>query len=201
MQAQLVRADRDDLAEIADDVVDESVLARLVGGEPPVVQRVGEDPVERLPGVLGDQMDPETTVGALISERQYERVAALVEDGRNEGARLTTGGGRAPGTERDDALRGDWSGLVVFCAATSWDGVKGSDQHMAERLSRLALYYLQKKRLLNHAARFAADEQSTRDAIAACERGEASGIIVAWHCIGPSRSLSLPSSRRCGSRL
>jgi betaine-aldehyde dehydrogenase len=48
----------------------------------------------------GPPLDPETTIGALISERQYERVAALVDHARGEGARVTTGGGRAPGTER-----------------------------------------------------------------------------------------------------
>jgi glycosyltransferase involved in cell wall biosynthesis len=36
------------------------------------------------------------------------------------------------------ALGGDWSGLVVFCAATSWDGNRFPDQHMAERLARHA---------------------------------------------------------------
>ena len=32
----------------------------------------------------------------------------------------------------------DWSGLVVFCAATSWDGNRFPDQHMAERLASYA---------------------------------------------------------------
>ena len=36
------------------------------------------------------------------------------------------------------AADGDWSGLVVFCAATSWDGNRFPDQHMAERLARYA---------------------------------------------------------------
>jgi teichuronic acid biosynthesis glycosyltransferase TuaH len=36
------------------------------------------------------------------------------------------------------APAGDWSGLVVFCAATSWDGNRFPDQHMAERLARFA---------------------------------------------------------------
>ncbi|MFP5372634.1 MAG: glycosyltransferase [Actinomycetes bacterium] len=34
------------------------------------------------------------------------------------------------------ALHGDWAGLVVFCAATSWDGIRLPDQHVAERLTR-----------------------------------------------------------------
>lgn len=39
---------------------------------------------------------------------------------------------------RAPALDGDWSGLVVFCAATSWDGVRMPDHHVAERLARWA---------------------------------------------------------------
>jgi teichuronic acid biosynthesis glycosyltransferase TuaH len=35
------------------------------------------------------------------------------------------------------ALEGDWSGLVVFHAANSWDSVRFADQHLAERLSDL----------------------------------------------------------------
>lgn len=35
-------------------------------------------------------------------------------------------------------LPGDWSGLVVFCAGTSWDGNRLPDQHIAERLARWA---------------------------------------------------------------
>jgi teichuronic acid biosynthesis glycosyltransferase TuaH len=33
---------------------------------------------------------------------------------------------------------GDWRNLVVFCAATPWDGNRFPDQHMAERLTRWA---------------------------------------------------------------
>lgn len=33
-------------------------------------------------------------------------------------------------------LPGDWSGLVVFCAGTAWDGHRLPDQHIAERLAR-----------------------------------------------------------------
>lgn len=35
-------------------------------------------------------------------------------------------------------LDGDWSNLIVFCAATSWDGNRFPDQHMAERLTAYA---------------------------------------------------------------
>ena len=37
----------------------------------------------------------------------------------------------------DPALPGDWKGLVVLCAANSWDSVKFADQHMAEALARI----------------------------------------------------------------
>ena len=35
------------------------------------------------------------------------------------------------------ALPGDWDGLVVLCAANSWDSVKFADQHLAEALAEL----------------------------------------------------------------
>jgi len=44
--------------------------------------------------VVGDPLDPTTTVGPLVAQRQRERVLGLIEAGRNEGARVTTGGGR-----------------------------------------------------------------------------------------------------------
>jgi teichuronic acid biosynthesis glycosyltransferase TuaH len=36
------------------------------------------------------------------------------------------------------AARGPWDGLVVLCAANSWDEVKLADRHMAEHLAELA---------------------------------------------------------------
>lgn len=39
---------------------------------------------------------------------------------------------------RESFEHGDWAGLVVFVAATSWDAIKMPDQHMAERLARYA---------------------------------------------------------------
>ncbi|HSQ79936.1 MAG TPA: aldehyde dehydrogenase family protein [Casimicrobiaceae bacterium] len=42
--------------------------------------------------VLGDGMQPGTTMGPLTNERQLARVAAMVEAGVKEGARLLTGG-------------------------------------------------------------------------------------------------------------
>jgi betaine-aldehyde dehydrogenase len=43
---------------------------------------------------LGDPFHPETTMGALISAKQRERVTGYIEQGSAEGAELVTGGGR-----------------------------------------------------------------------------------------------------------
>ncbi len=43
---------------------------------------------------LGDPMDPATQVGPLVSSRQRDRVESYIAKGLNDGARLTTGGGR-----------------------------------------------------------------------------------------------------------
>ncbi|MGY4594599.1 hypothetical protein ACVWXL_002345 [Bradyrhizobium sp. GM22.5] len=37
----------------------------------------------------------------------------------------------------EPTLPGDWKGLVVLCAANSWDSVKFADQHMAEALAKI----------------------------------------------------------------
>ena len=44
--------------------------------------------------VVGDPMDPATQVGPLVADRQRDRVLGLIDKGKNEGARVTTGGGR-----------------------------------------------------------------------------------------------------------
>ncbi|WP_137388084.1 betaine-aldehyde dehydrogenase [Rhodoligotrophos defluvii] len=44
---------------------------------------------------IGDPMDPETQMGALISEEHGQRVMAYIEAGTREGARLVCGGRRA----------------------------------------------------------------------------------------------------------
>src|SRR3954463_15861649 len=46
-----------DLAGAADDVVDEAVVLGLLGGEPAVPVGVGLDLLERLAGVLADQLE------------------------------------------------------------------------------------------------------------------------------------------------
>lgn len=56
-----------------------------------------DEVVSRLPDlaaafVPGEPTDPATTMGALISREHYERVAAYIEAGKTEGARLLCGG-------------------------------------------------------------------------------------------------------------
>ncbi len=44
--------------------------------------------------VVGDPLDPATQVGPVVAKRQRERILGLLDAGRSEGARVTTGGGR-----------------------------------------------------------------------------------------------------------
>ncbi|MCF1592320.1 aldehyde dehydrogenase [Streptomyces muensis] len=50
--------------------------------------------------VLGDPMDPDTTMGPLASRRHYERVLGYIEQGRASGAKVAVGGGRPQGLTR-----------------------------------------------------------------------------------------------------
>ncbi|MCD4526606.1 aldehyde dehydrogenase [Nocardioides sp. cx-173] len=50
--------------------------------------------------VLGDPMDPATTMGPVVSERQRDKVLGLIESGRQQGARLAAGGGVPAGLDR-----------------------------------------------------------------------------------------------------
>ncbi len=43
---------------------------------------------------LGAGLDPETDMGPLVSAKQQQRVLDFIEQGKNEGARLVTGGGK-----------------------------------------------------------------------------------------------------------
>ncbi|NLV54204.1 MAG: aldehyde dehydrogenase [Acidimicrobiales bacterium] len=49
---------------------------------------------------VGDALDPETEVGPLVAERQRTRVEEYIASGREQGARVTTGGGRPAGLDR-----------------------------------------------------------------------------------------------------
>ena len=41
---------------------------------------------------VGNGLDPDTQIGPLVSEQQYERVTGYLATGRQEGARPVTGG-------------------------------------------------------------------------------------------------------------
>ncbi len=49
---------------------------------------------------VGDPMDPQTAIGPLVAERQRERVEGYIRAGRDEGARVVTGGGRPGAFDR-----------------------------------------------------------------------------------------------------
>ena len=56
--------------------------------------------------VVGDPMDPATTLGPVVSRLQFDRIQALIEAGITEGARLVTGGtGRPEGLHRGCYVR------------------------------------------------------------------------------------------------
>jgi aldehyde dehydrogenase (NAD+) len=61
-----------------------------------------DEVVERIKAVMesikiGDPREEDTVLGPLAAERQRERVESYIEIGKNEGARLVTGGGRPAG--------------------------------------------------------------------------------------------------------
>ncbi|MEO3435260.1 betaine-aldehyde dehydrogenase [Inquilinus sp. CAU 1745] len=60
---------------------------------------------------IGDPMDPETDVGALISEAHMEKVLGYIEAGKQEGARLAIGGERVT---RDGLDRGWFVSPAIF---------------------------------------------------------------------------------------
>ena len=60
---------------------------------------------------LGDPLDDKSQMGPINSKRHYERVCAMVQSGRDDGARLMTGGKRPGGA---DFKRGYWLEPTVF---------------------------------------------------------------------------------------
>lgn len=52
----------------------------------------------------GDPTDPATTMGAIVSRPQYERVLDFIASAKAEGARLVTGGGRPAGLDLDEGF-------------------------------------------------------------------------------------------------
>jgi phenylacetaldehyde dehydrogenase len=66
--------------------------ARLIVHEQ-VCDRFGDMLAEKSKGIrLGDPLDPDTQMGPVSSCRQYDRVMSYIEQGRQEGARVLTGG-------------------------------------------------------------------------------------------------------------
>ncbi len=49
---------------------------------------------------VGDPMNPENAIGPLVAERQRDRVEGYITIGKEEGARITTGGGRPAGLDK-----------------------------------------------------------------------------------------------------
>ena len=77
-----------------------------------VVSRVAEKCRRFKPGL---PTDPETTMGAIISKAQYDRVLHYIGTAKSEGARLVTGGGRPS----DPALaRGHFVEPTIFADVT-----------------------------------------------------------------------------------
>ncbi len=68
--------------------------------------------LSRLP--LGDPLDPEARLGPLISAAQRARVEGFIRKGRDEGARIVTGGGRPAGF-----ARGHYVEPTIFADVTS----------------------------------------------------------------------------------
>jgi aldehyde dehydrogenase (NAD+) len=49
-------------------------------------------------GKVGDPADPETEVGPIVNEKQFDEIMEAIDRGRSEGGELITGGGRADDT-------------------------------------------------------------------------------------------------------
>jgi aldehyde dehydrogenase (NAD+)/betaine-aldehyde dehydrogenase len=74
----------------------------------PVLERL----IDRVAALrLGDPLDDQSQMGPINSKRHYERVCVMVQAGRDEGARLMTGGKRPSGSE---FKRGYWIEPTVF---------------------------------------------------------------------------------------
>jgi acyl-CoA reductase-like NAD-dependent aldehyde dehydrogenase len=64
---------------------------------------------------LGSPLDPTSEMGPVNSERHRDRIMALIDSARSEGARLVTGGGRPHG---DAFARGYWVEPTLFAEVT-----------------------------------------------------------------------------------
>ena len=100
---QLVFADAGDLAEVAANVAiaifwnmgeNCSAGSRLIVHRSRKAELLEAVRAELASWPVGDPLDPATRIGALISRGQMERVLGYVRVGREEGARVVTGGER-----------------------------------------------------------------------------------------------------------
>ncbi|MEO3797476.1 aldehyde dehydrogenase [Nonomuraea sp. B10E15] len=67
----------------------------------PIYEQVSEAIVARARAIrLGDPLDPETEMGPVANRPQFDRILALIEAGRDDGATLLTGGHAAEGPGR-----------------------------------------------------------------------------------------------------
>jgi 4-guanidinobutyraldehyde dehydrogenase / NAD-dependent aldehyde dehydrogenase len=83
-----------------------------------VEEKIKDEMVERIIAVAakmqpGDPLDPSTALGAIVDEVQMQRVLEYVDSGKNEGARIATGGRR---------VRQDTGGYYI--EPTVFDAVK-----------------------------------------------------------------------------
>jgi len=113
-----------------------------IAGTRLIVQRaiahdVTEALVQRARAIrVGDPLDPRTQMGPLASQRQLERVLALVADARDKGAEILTGGERMPGAgdEGMAGADGDRSGPGYFMPPTIITGVTPAMRLMREEV-------------------------------------------------------------------
>jgi hypothetical protein len=104
-----VPSGRHDLAERPDDLVDEPVLASLGGRVPAIVQRVIEDPLERLPGVRRDQPEHDVDRVPQVVGLDLDVHGAAADAGRaavHEDARVRQREALALGPGREQELPG-----------------------------------------------------------------------------------------------
>lgn len=64
--------------------------------------------------VVGDPQDPNTNVGPVISQAQYERIQALIQAGIDEGASLICGGLGKPSHLRAELAQGHYVQVTIF---------------------------------------------------------------------------------------
>lgn len=67
--------------------------------------------------VVGNPLEPDTRLGPLVNESQYNKVLGFIQNAKEDGCKLLTGGGRQPGFEKG-----------YYMAPTIFTGVKRDSQ-------------------------------------------------------------------------